>query len=76
LALNSNLSDKDNKLLAFLSQKYQTAPRLSGILKILWQTNPKPEVSAAMKILKAVNLQELPADEVNIKQKLELYNAL
>ena len=63
-------------LLVFLSQKYQTAPRLSGILKILWQTNPKPEVNAAMEILKAVNLQELPADEVSIKQKLELYNAL
>lgn len=66
----------NSNLLAFLSQKYQTAARLLGILKILIQTNPKPEVNAAIKILKAVNLHELPADEVSIKQKLELYNAL
>jgi hypothetical protein len=66
----------NNNLLAFLSQKYQTTARLLGILKILWQTNPKPEVNATMKILKAINKQELPADEVSIKQKLELYNAL
>ena len=66
----------NSNLLAFLSQKYQTAPKLLGILKILGQTNPKPQVNDAMKILKAVNSQELAADEDSIRQKLELYNAL
>jgi len=66
----------NSNLLAFLSQKYQTAPRLLGILKILGQTHPKPEVSQTIKILEAINSTELPADEVSIKQKLELYNAL
>jgi hypothetical protein len=63
-------------LLAFLSQKYQASPRLLGILKILRQTHPKPEVSQTIKILEATNSKELPADEVSIKQKLELYRAL
>jgi len=66
----------NSNLLSFLSQKYQTAPKLLGILKILRQTNPKPQVNDVVKILKAVNLQELPADETSIKQKLELYHAL
>jgi hypothetical protein len=52
------------------------SPRLLGILKVLQQTNQKPEVSKTIKILKAINPTELPADETSIKQKLELYNAL
>ncbi len=63
-------------LLAFLSQKYEVAPRLLGILNVLWQTDPKPEVENTAKILKAISTQELPADETSIRQKLELYNAL
>jgi hypothetical protein len=66
----------NNDLLAFLSQKYEVSPRLLGILNILLQTNPKPEVDNTVKILKAINPQELPADENSIRQKLELYNAL
>jgi len=48
--------------LAFLSQKYEVAPRLLGILNVLGQTNPKPEVDKTVKILKATSSQELPAD--------------
>jgi hypothetical protein len=47
-----------------------------GILEVLRQTNPKPEVEITLKILKAIAPQVLPADEVSIRQKLELYNAL
>jgi hypothetical protein len=66
----------NSNLLAFLSQKFEVSPRLLGILEVLRQTNPKPEVDNTVKILKAISLQELPADEDSIRQKLELYNAL
>ena len=66
----------NSNLLAFLSQKYEVSPRLLGILKVLGQTNPKSEVENTLKILKAINPQELPADKESILQKLELYNAL
>lgn len=66
----------NSNLITFISQKYEVSPRLLGILNILLQTNPKPEVDSTVKILKAINPQELPADENSIKQKLELYNAL
>ena len=72
LAKNSFKSN----VLSFLSQKYQTTPKLLGIMKILQHTNPKPEIQSTIKILKALNQEELPADETSIKQKLELYHAL
>jgi hypothetical protein len=72
LAKNSFSSN----LLAFLSQKYEVSPRLLGILNVLRQTNPKPEIDNTAKILKAISTKELPADENIIRQKLELYNAL
>ncbi len=64
----------NGNLLVFLSQKYEVSPRLLGILDVLGQITPKPEVIDTVKILKAINLQELPVDETSIKQKLELYN--
>jgi hypothetical protein len=66
----------NSNLLAFLGQRYGVSPRLLGILNVLWQTNPKPEVDNTVKILKAISSQELPADETSIRQKLELYNAM
>jgi len=66
----------NSNLLAFLSQKYEVSPRLLGILEVLHQTNPKSEVKNTIKILNAINIQELPADKESIIQKLELYNAL
>lgn len=66
----------NSNLMTFLCQKYEVAPKLLGILNALQKKNPKPEVENTAKILKAINTQELPADENSIKQKLELYNAL
>jgi hypothetical protein len=66
----------NSNVLAFLCQKYEVSPRLLGILNVLQQISPKPEIANAIKILKAISIQELPADETSIKQKLELYNAL
>lgn len=66
----------NSNLLVFLSEKYEVSPRLLGILEVLRQTNPKSEVEITLKILKAIAPQVFPADEVSIRQKLELYNAL
>jgi len=66
----------NSNLLAFLSRKYEVSPQLLGILEVLRQTKPKTEVDNTVRILKAINTQEIPADETSIKQKLELYNAL
>ena len=65
-----------SNFLAFLSQKYMTAARLIGILKILQQIKAKPEIEKTIHILQVFNQEELPVDEASIKQKLELYNAL
>jgi hypothetical protein len=65
-----------SNILAFLSQKFQTAGRLMGILKILQKIKPKSEIEETIAILQAFNSKELPADEGSIRQKLELYNAL
>jgi hypothetical protein len=65
-----------SNILAFLSQKFQTAERLMGILKILQKIKPKSEIEETIDILQAFNSKELPADEASIRQKLELYNAL
>lgn len=69
-------NDFKSNLLAFLSQKYQTPARLIGILKILLQIKPKPEIEKTIHILQVFNQEEVPADEASIKQKMELYNAL
>jgi len=45
-------------------------------MKILQHTNPKSEIQNTLKILKVFNQKELPADEVSIKQNLELYHAM
>jgi len=66
----------NSNLLSFLCQKYEVAPILLGVLNVLRQTNPKLEVENTVKILKAISTKELPADEISIRQKLELYNAL
>ncbi len=62
--------------LAFLTQKFQTTARLTGILKVLQKIKPKPEIKETIKTLETFNEEELPADEGSIRQKLELYNAL
>lgn len=66
----------NSNLLSFLSQKFEVSHRLLGILEVLRHTNAKSEVENTLKILKAINVQEQPADKESIRQKLELYNAL
>ncbi len=75
----SVILEKNNfkiNLLSFLSQKYETAPRLSGILKALQQIKPKAEIDKTIQILQLFSKEEIPADKASIQQKLELYNVL
>jgi len=65
-----------SNVLAFLSQKFQTAGKLIGILKTLHEIKPTTEIEETIDILKAYNIDELPANEESIRQKLRLYNAL
>lgn len=65
-----------SNILSYLCQKFQTAGRLLGILRILQNIKPKREIEETIDILKTFNAEELPADEISIKQKLELYNAM
>ncbi|MCW4045407.1 MAG: hypothetical protein NWE94_07825 [Candidatus Bathyarchaeota archaeon] len=65
-----------SNLLAFLSQKYETAGKLVSLLKILNTIKPKQETTEAIAILETYNPKEIPADEESILQKMRLYNAL
>ena len=65
-----------NNVLAFLSQKYGTAGKLLGLLKILNTSKPTQEIDETIELLEMFKAKEIPADEESIVQKLRLYNAL
>jgi hypothetical protein len=65
-----------SNMLAFLSQKFQTAGKLIGILNTLDEIKPTTEIGKTIDILKAYNTEELPANKESIRQKLSLYNAV
>jgi Fe2+ or Zn2+ uptake regulation protein len=62
-------------LLAFLSQKFGTAGKLLGLLRALSRIKPAREIGGTIAILETFNVEEIPADERNILQKMRLYNA-
>jgi hypothetical protein len=68
-------SSKTN-LMAFLSQKFETTGKLLGLLRILQTLKPKREINETIDILETLNVEEIPADEESILQKMRLYNAL
>jgi hypothetical protein len=68
-------SFKSNELV-FLSQKFGTAGKLLGILKILQSNKPTQEIIQTIDLLNALNTEEIPAEKESILQKLRLYNAL
>jgi len=63
-------------LMAFLSQKFETAGRLLGLLRTLQTLKPEREINETIDILETLNVKEIPADEESILQKMRLYNAL
>ncbi|MCL5949407.1 MAG: hypothetical protein M1490_02890, partial [Candidatus Bathyarchaeota archaeon] len=65
-----------SNVLAFLSQKYDVAGKLLGLLKILQNIKPKQENAEIIELLETFNAKEIHADEDSIMQKLRLYNAL
>jgi hypothetical protein len=63
-------------LLIFLSQKYRTSARLSGLLKALNKIKPTKETQSAIETLETLSTKEIRADEKSIEQKMKLYNAI
>jgi hypothetical protein len=58
------------------TEEIQKTGKILGILKASQKIKPKAEINETIDILKLFNREELPVDEISIKQKLELYNAL
>jgi hypothetical protein len=69
-------NDFKSSMLAFLSQKFETAEKLMGLLKTLHSIKPTRETAETITYLEALNTKEIPADETSILQKMRLYNAL
>jgi hypothetical protein len=72
LAKNSFKSN----ILAFLSQKFETAGKLIGLLKILHAIKPTREIAETIDLLETFEQEEIPADKESILQKMRLYNAV
>lgn len=62
-------------LLIFLSQKYGLEGELLGILRALNSIKPSEERQGATRILEAMKIKEIRADEDSIRQKMRLYTA-
>ena len=63
-------------VLAFLSQKYETAGKLLGLLKALNKIKSIRDVAETVELLELLNPEVIPAEEDMIAEKLRLYNAL
>ena len=64
-----------SNLLTFLSQKFGTSGKLLGLLKILRNIKPTSDIDKTIEILETLDIEELPADERSIFEKMRLYNA-
>jgi len=62
--------------LAFLSQKFEIAGKLMGLLRILHAIKPTRETAETIAFLETFDAGEIPADEESVLQKMRLYNAL
>ena len=65
-----------SNILCFLSQKFQTTGKLLGILKVLQEIKPTPEINKTIALLKTFKTEEQPADGESIRKNMRLYNAL
>ena len=65
-----------SNILAFLSQKFETAGPLLGILRILRTIKPNRGTNETIDILETLDTKEVTADKESILQKMRLYNAL
>jgi len=62
-------------LLVFLCQKYRVSDKLLGLLRTLSGIKPTEEIKLHMKVLEALEIREIKADERSIREKMVLYNA-
>ena len=65
-----------SNVLAFLSQKFEIAGKLMGLLRILHAIKPTRETAETIAFLETFDAEEIPADEESVLQKMRLYNAL
>ncbi|MEX0656254.1 MAG: hypothetical protein WD154_01750 [Nitrosopumilaceae archaeon] len=74
LAKNSDKTNYD--LLLFLSRKYGFGGKILGILKALRNlvAHGMTEINNPIKLLEAMKIEEIKANEKSIKEKLRLYN--
>lgn len=74
LAKNTKRTNYD--LLLFISRKYEFAEKLLGILKSLRNlvAHAKTAVGEPIRLLEAMNIEEIKADEKRMKDRLKLYN--
>ncbi|MGI0088304.1 MAG: hypothetical protein ACREBI_10185 [Nitrosotalea sp.] len=74
LAKNQDKTNYD--LLLFLARKYGFGGRILGILKVLRNlvAHGMKVIEEPIKLLEAMKIEEIKADQKNIKEKLKLYN--
>jgi len=67
--------DANSSLLLFLTRKYGLSERLLGLLRILEKIKSKEEIKKTIRLLEALNVEEIRADEESIRQNMRLYDA-
>jgi hypothetical protein len=65
-----------SNMLVFLSQKYDVAGKMLGLLRVLDTVKPKQEITETIKLLEMLCPIEVRAEEEGITEKLRLYHAL
>lgn len=63
-------------LLLFLSQKYDTASKLLGVLNALWEFKHIHGVKIAIRNLKALKTEEIKANFDDLERKMRLYHVI
>ncbi|MGI0066531.1 MAG: hypothetical protein ACREA5_05540, partial [Nitrosotalea sp.] len=76
LAKNSDKTNYD--MLLFLARKYGFGGRILGILRVLrnLMVHEMSEINNPIRLLEAMKIEEIKADQKNIKEKLRLYNVI
>ena len=68
-------NNANSKIMIFLAQKFGVSERLLGLLKILAKIKSMKEINRTIRLLEALNVRDIKADERSILQKMRLYNA-
>ncbi|MGI0073520.1 MAG: hypothetical protein ACREA3_06890 [Nitrosotalea sp.] len=76
IILAKNTKSTNYDLLLFISRKYEFAEKILGILKSLRNlvAHAKVAVEEPIRLLEAMNIEEIKTDEKRMKDRLRLYN--